>query len=356
MQAWPFCQHLHSPKLLYSLVAQPKGDPRKAWAVSKAMDPKLPSLQSTLGPNGIGVDCLRDLGLLDLLEHDPRPTFVLDVTNVEDSAIELELHFCNTALASAGSGALKSTLSGETTARTNTGGAISRSQFRHWAYQLDATSRKSISFCGYKWTRLPIAKRWIVISGTTTAAFVKQETNGDSQSLYLKNSRSRFATFDWTNETPPAKLSPHVLWARSIDWSSTPLGPMRGWSSQLRSNASLIMQDPRPAVGFYGSELIMIYNEPYIELLGDLHPCVGRSAREVLAPIWNDIFEPVIQRNLAGEIVDHVKIEIPLNRYGYVEETYFSTRFIPVVDSEGATIGHYEPVVETVSNDLCVLH
>lgn len=108
------------------------------------------------------------------------------------------------------------------------------------------------------------------------------------------------------------------------------------------------MMDPRPAVGFYGPELIMIYNEPYIELLGGLHPCMGRSAREALAQVWNEYFEPIIERNLAGETVDNSHIEIPLVRNGYLEETYFSTRFIPIFDSQGATIGHYEPVVETV--------
>jgi hypothetical protein len=109
------------------------------------------------------------------------------------------------------------------------------------------------------------------------------------------------------------------------------------------------MQDPRPAVGFYGSELIMIYNEAYIELLGGLHPCMGRSARDVLASVWLEHFEPIIKMNLTGETVDNANVELPLTRNGFLEETYFSTRFIPIFDSDGATIGHYEPVVETVS-------
>jgi hypothetical protein len=33
-----------------------------------------------------------------------------------------------------------------------------------------------------------------------------------------------------------------------------------------------------------------------------------------------------------------------------MEETYFSLKFIPIVDSEGATIAHYEPLTETVSS------
>jgi hypothetical protein len=36
-------------------------------------------------------------------------------------------------------------------------------------------------------------------------------------------------------------------------------------------------------------------------------------------------------------------------RNEYMEETYFSLKFIPIVDSDGATIAHYEPLSETVS-------
>ncbi|KAJ4321254.1 hypothetical protein N0V94_002993 [Neodidymelliopsis sp. IMI 364377] len=122
---------------------------------------------------------------------------------------------------------------------------------------------------------------------------------------------------------------------------------MSQWSPQLRSNARLIMQDSRPAVGLYGPDLIMIYNEAYIELLGGLHPCMGRDARTVLASVWETHFEHIIQQNLVGEIVTNDNTEVPLVRNGYVEETYFSVRFIPIFDSEGSTIGHYEPVIET---------
>ncbi|KAJ4983602.1 hsp90-like protein [Stagonosporopsis vannaccii] len=315
----------------------------------KPDSPLVPPPPHSLIPNG--ADYLRDLGVLNLLEHDPRPNFVLDATDFETSLVEVKLVFCNTALATAGSGALKSVVRGEKKVREDSEDDVMLSQFRHWAYHYDPNQRTTFSLHGYKWTKLPIAKRWIVIIGThTSTAYVDQEAEGDD--IPKSSSKPAFTTFDWTDDPPPAKLSSHIAWARSIDWACTPLGPMRGWSPQLRSNASLIMQDPRPAVGFYGQELIMIYNEAYIELLGDLHPCMGRSAREVLAPVWEDFFEPIIQQNLQGETVVNSNTEIPLNRNGYLEETYFSTRFIPIFNSEGSTIGHYEPVVETTREVL----
>jgi hypothetical protein len=47
-----------------------------------------------------------------LLENDPRLTFVLDHTSARNSVLELYLVFCNTALATAGSGVLQGAISG----------------------------------------------------------------------------------------------------------------------------------------------------------------------------------------------------------------------------------------------------
>lgn len=297
-----------------------------------------------------GADPLHDLGLLDLLEHDPRPTFVLDASELN---VEIRPAYQNAALVAAGTGALLDAISGRNVNNSSGGNVGSFPDFLEWTlHHQHSNSSKHFTFCDYSWRRCLIASRWIVISGLPVeASSPNEEAKSDGYVFSKKRSRSksRFPTFDWTDDLAPVKLSPHITWARSIDWASTPLGPMHSWSPQLRSNASLIMQDPRPAVGFYGSELIMIYNEAYIELLGGLHPCMGRSARDVLASVWLEHFEPIIQMNLTGETVDNANVEIPLTRNGFLEETYFSTRFIPIFDSDGATIGHYEPVVETVS-------
>lgn len=309
--------------------------------------PLRPQLLQSSSSNDPGY--LRSLGLLDLLENDPRPTFVLDTRSTSNSVLGLHLVFSNSALEKTGT--LWGTISGKHSNYETMGeDSTSVSAFRNWSFQKPSIPDEPLSFCSYDWTRCLIDQRWAVVSGKVFQADGGLKVHG--RSLMKKISRSNLTTFDWTDDKPPAQLSAHVTWARSIDWAKTSLGPMCEWSPQLRSNASLIMMDPRPAVGFYGPELIMIYNEPYIELLGGLHPCMGISARVALAQVWNEFFEPIIERNLAGETVDNSHTELPLVRNGYLEETYFSTRFIPIFDSEGATIGHYEPVVETVSGRL----
>lgn len=197
-----------------------------------------------------------------------------------------------------------------------------------------------------------LAKRWTIVCGTLLNA-ISEPSSGrqvEGADLTKRVSRSKVLTYDWTDELPPLRMTPHIAWARSIDWPQTPLGPMSTWTSQLRSVANLVMQDPRPAVVFYGADLIMIYNEAHIELLGGFHPCMGLSARVALSPVWPQYFEPIIAQNLAGETVEKTDTAIHMVRNRSMEETYFSLKFIPILDSDGATVGHYEPLIETVSH------
>jgi hypothetical protein len=47
--------------------------------------------------------------------------------------------------------------------------------------------------------------------------------------------------FDWTRLPLTASLPRHIQFARSVDWSSTPLGPIEYWSNDLRAMCNLIM-------------------------------------------------------------------------------------------------------------------
>jgi hypothetical protein len=47
--------------------------------------------------------------------------------------------------------------------------------------------------------------------------------------------------FDWTRLSLSSTLPRHIQFARSIDWASTPLGPIELWSNDLRAMCNLIM-------------------------------------------------------------------------------------------------------------------
>lgn len=47
--------------------------------------------------------------------------------------------------------------------------------------------------------------------------------------------------FDWTRLSLSPSLPRHIQFARSVDWASTPLGPIEYWSNDLRAMCNLIM-------------------------------------------------------------------------------------------------------------------
>ncbi|KAL1613547.1 hypothetical protein SLS54_010518 [Diplodia seriata] len=155
-------------------------------------------------------------------------------------------------------------------------------------------------------------------------------------------------SFDWTSNYQFQSMSDHVKFARSVDWGQTPIGPMDSWSTPLRTMTNLVMRDPNPSVLFWGEEVTMIYNEAYIELIGQLHPiAMGKSAKVVLKEYWNHFVPMTAQNKLIGEAVPEKNLPIFLNRRNMLEETYFSFTFLPVTDERGHIVGHYEPVTET---------
>ncbi|KAK8171098.1 hypothetical protein BKA80DRAFT_339132 [Phyllosticta citrichinensis] len=153
---------------------------------------------------------------------------------------------------------------------------------------------------------------------------------------------------DWTCEPPPPNLSPHIQLARSVDWASTPLGPISKWTNALRHMCNLLMACPNPAILFYGPSLTMIYNDQYLPLAGEKHPALLGSAPWVgFSEAWDD-FEPFFrtcEESGRGAMVENMLLF--LNRgNGPKEEMYCSFSFTPVLE-EDKIVGWYEVVFET---------
>ena len=83
---------------------------------------------------------------------------------------------------------------------------------------------------------------------------------------------------------------------RPLDWSATPLGPAGAWPQSLRSAVSILLPSKAQICLFWGPELIKLYNDAYIPVLGRKHPgLLGRPAREVWSEIW-DVLGPAAGR------------------------------------------------------------
>ena len=135
---------------------------------------------------------------------------------------------------------------------------------------------------------------------------------------------------------------------RSIDWSSTPLGPRSSWPASLRTTTDLCLASRFPIVLYWGSDLVTIYNDAYAPILRSKHPwALGRPCREVWAEIW-DIIGPMLWGVMAtGAATWSDDMLLVLERRGYSEECYFSFSFTPVRVEDGRVGGIFTAVIET---------
>ncbi|KAF2663979.1 hypothetical protein BT63DRAFT_444408 [Microthyrium microscopicum] len=158
--------------------------------------------------------------------------------------------------------------------------------------------------------------------------------------------------FDWTRNPPPANLTPFQEFTRNVDWANSPLGPMEEWPAQLRQMVLLIMADPLPAVVYWGDETTIVYNEAYVPLIGQKHPDLqGQDPKIGFAEVW-DTFAKIIRDGQETGLT-HVgdRQMLLFHRFGFLEETYYTWKFVPMIGNEGYVVASYATVVE-VSKEM----
>ncbi len=155
--------------------------------------------------------------------------------------------------------------------------------------------------------------------------------------------------------TPPPVAEADLFWGggemgeqmRAMDWASTPLGPVEGWSQSLKSAVSICLTSRFPIVLLCGPELVVLYNDAYIPILGRKHPhlALGRPGREAWAEIW-DLIGPMLEGVLAtGKATWSADQLLVIDRAGFLEETYFTFSYSPF----GLEAGRVEGIFTAVS-------
>jgi PAS domain S-box-containing protein len=134
---------------------------------------------------------------------------------------------------------------------------------------------------------------------------------------------------------------------RARDWSSTPLGTPDQWPESLRTAVSILLNSRFPMFVWWGKELITIYNDAYIAIAGNKHPnLLGSSGREAWKEIWEDL-RPLTEKVFQGFPTWSEDQPLYINRHGYVEETYFTFSYSPVLDESGSVAGLFCACIET---------
>ncbi|KAK4180903.1 hypothetical protein QBC36DRAFT_319342 [Triangularia setosa] len=180
-----------------------------------------------------------------------------------------------------------------------------------------------------------------------TPAGSSDDTTKSSASITLAAPEKSVA--DWTCAEPSGVLSPHIQYARTVNWATTPLGPMEKWSPEFKQTANLCMNNPHPAALFWGSELTMLYNEAYAaEVAGNKHPSLmGTGFSGPFSELW-DYLRPIFAECArTGISVRKEDDYLPIDRHGLLEETFFSWSFTPMYGGTDRILGFYNAPFET---------
>ncbi|MDC0680798.1 ATP-binding protein [Sorangium atrum] len=140
---------------------------------------------------------------------------------------------------------------------------------------------------------------------------------------------------------------------RSIDWSKTKLGPVATWPISLKTVVGLVLCNRFPMLMLLGPEMLQIYNNAYLPILGMKHPAsMGAPASEVWAEIW-DVVGPMTQSVLdGGPATWSEHLMLPVIRRGFVEEAYFTFSFSPIPGVTERVAGVLVTVKETTEQVL----
>ncbi|MDB6156720.1 MAG: multi-sensor hybrid histidine kinase [Gammaproteobacteria bacterium] len=139
---------------------------------------------------------------------------------------------------------------------------------------------------------------------------------------------------------------------REFDWGSTPLGPIERWPESWRNAVNIILDSSFPTALGLGSELIYFYNDAFIPLAGpSRHPHgLGVPVPIAWKEIWEQILKPRFDYTLStGVPTGEADLLMPLQRTGYLEETFVTFSFAALRDAQSRPNGIFCTAIETTA-------
>ncbi|GAB7350317.1 hypothetical protein MBLNU459_g0949t1 [Dothideomycetes sp. NU459] len=148
---------------------------------------------------------------------------------------------------------------------------------------------------------------------------------------------------------PLISADPFVSLIRDYDWKETALGPIEDWHPVLRQYFVSTIPCPEPRVLYWGSDMVLLYNEAAVPVMGERHPsCLGHPTvaswgEELVAQITQMIRLGLKQ----GKPLHTRGMEFILERNGFPEETYHDYTLIPITSTDGYFLGCIAEFFET---------
>ncbi|CAN8100386.1 unnamed protein product [Discula destructiva] len=338
---------------------------------------------------------LGSVGIVDLLEADPRPTFIVDAAanavNVREQ--DTLVAYYNPALASCddlvdlldASRAQHAALWEWITASIK---PPSLTKTRSSSASDSPTT--SFYYLNAQWSKCLVHQRWLVVGANEqpSSADRPRKVRLDSQKGGFGVSGSANTVASSPHEptpsldlrrhfltpvvkaesvSPPQRVSVEPDWilpditfdrkpfmdvVASFDWTSTPLGLPDAWSPLLKQSFDQIMVDSRPIALFWGDQHCVLYNEAFTNLCGPLHP--GQLGKPI-ADAWPEsgarlaeIMASAAQKPPRTVVEGEWRVFLTKSDDILSEEMYIKWSLLPITD-EDKVVGFIHPVLETTA-------
>ncbi|PMV21101.1 MULTISPECIES: GAF domain-containing protein [unclassified Pseudomonas] len=135
---------------------------------------------------------------------------------------------------------------------------------------------------------------------------------------------------------------------RQHDWANTPLGPLEQWPDVLKTTAALCFASSFPQAIIWGPQLITLYNDAFIPILGDKPDALGRPFSEIWHEVWDQI-SPIADAAFEGHATYIENFPLVIERGAGPEQAYFTFCYSPIRDPDGKIVGMLDTVTETTT-------
>jgi len=135
---------------------------------------------------------------------------------------------------------------------------------------------------------------------------------------------------------------------RRHDWDSTPLGPPAQWPDVLKTTVALSLASHFPQAIVWGPDLITLYNDAFMPILGSKPEALGRPFNEVWREAWSEI-GPIVGAAFDGQATFIENFPLVIERGGGPEQAYFTFCYSPIRDQFGKVVGMLDTVTETTA-------
>ncbi|KAK0628572.1 hypothetical protein B0T17DRAFT_588653 [Bombardia bombarda] len=280
-----------------------------------------------------------DSGIVDLLEADPRPSFIVTLSPHPSIVYTNPALGCHAALLNV------------LTARPEDTGDLWK-----WITHVspDLTGPSSFHFLNILWTRA-IVEEMVVVGANEQ----KPESEPPRKPEVIQSLKGSTTDPGWILPTIVPEQRPFLEVIHSVDWAATPFGPMKNWPARLERAFNQILADSRPIAIYWGSTYSIIYNEAFSKLCGSKHPALlGMTVEDAWREAGVQLKDAMrsIARKERGVVEDEWRYfvereaEVP-GGPNWLEETYLKWSIIPIVEDNDC-IGFMHPVLDTTSMRL----